>query len=146
MGLKIMMPPDVVNSVTGALIARQVLREIVNKAVRTPFDEHYFAVMMHKGGSGDLRHMSFNELAKMLSASTQSVHHYVADHMINGGARGGCKYCNGASQELKRLIVEEKDKDHGSEEPFSLWITVASISSAKRRVRPMTRANLQLSR
>ena len=130
-----MMPPEVVNSVTGALIARQVLREIVNKSVRTPFDEHYFAVMMHKGVSGDLQHMSFNSLARLLSRSTETVHHYLADHMIYGGARGGCKVCNGASKELKRLIVEEKGKDHGSEEPFSLWITVASISSAKRRPR-----------
>jgi len=130
-----MMPPDVVNSVTGALIARQVLREIVNKSVKTPYDEHYFAVMMHKGVSGDLQHMSFLSLAKMLSRSTETVHHYVADHMIYGSARGGCKVCNGASKELKTLIVEEKGKDHGSEEPFSLWITVASISSARRRSR-----------
>ena len=135
MGIKIMMPPEVVNSVTGALIARQVLREIVNKSVRTPFDEHYFAVMMHKGVSGDLQHMSFNSLARLLSRSTETVHHYLADHMIYGGARGGCKVCNAASEELKMLIVEEKDKDHGSEEPFSLWITVASISSAKRHPR-----------
>ena len=133
MGIKIVMPPDVVNSVTGALIAKQVLREIVNKSVKTPSDEHYFAVMMHKGGSGDLQHMSFLNLAKMLSRSTETVHHYLADHMIYGSARGGCKFCNGASKELRTLIVEEKEKDHGSEEPFSLWITVASISSAKRR-------------
>jgi hypothetical protein len=133
LGIKIMMPPEVVNSVTGALIARQVLREIVNKAVGTPADEHYFAVMMHKGGSGDLRPMSFGDLAKMLSRPTATVHHYIAEHMVSGSARGGCKVCNGASKELKKLIVEEKDKDHGSEEPFSLWITVASISSAKRR-------------
>ncbi len=133
MGIKIMMPPEVVNSVTGALIARQVLREIVSEAVRTPFDEHYFVVMMHKGVSGDLRRMTFIDLAKMLSSSTQTVHHYLADHMIHGSARGGCKYCNAASKELKKLIVEEKGKDHGSEEPFSLWITVASISSARTR-------------
>jgi len=128
-----MMPPEVVDSVTGALIARQVLREIVNKAVKTPLDEHYFAVMMHKGVSGDLKRMSFNDLAKMLSRPLPTVHHYIAEHMVSGSARGGCKLCNGASKELKRLIVEEKDKDHGSEEPFSLWITVASISSSKRR-------------
>ena len=133
MGIKIMMPPEAVNSVTGALIAKQVLREIVNNAVKTHNDEHYFAVMMHKGGSGDLRPMSFSDLAKMLSRPTSAVHHYVAEHMVSGSARGGCKVCNGASKELKKLIVEEKDKDHASEEPFSLWITVASISSAKRR-------------
>ena len=133
MGIKIMMPPEVVNSVTGALIARQVLREIVSKSVRTTSDEHYFAVMMHKGVSGDLRHLSFNDLAKLLSRPTPTVHHYIAEHMISGSARGGCKVCNAASKELKRLIVDEKDKDHGSEEPFSLWIAVSSASSARRR-------------
>jgi len=130
-----MMPPDAVNTVTGALIARQVLREIVNKAVSNHNDEHYFAVMMHKGGSGDIRPMSFGDLSKMLSRPTGTVHHYLAEHMISGSARGGCKVCNGASKELKKLIVEEKDKDHASEEPFSLWVTVAKISSAKRRSR-----------
>jgi len=133
MGIKIMMPPEVVNSVTGALIARQVLREIVSKSVRTPLDEHYFAVMMHKGISGDLRRMSFNDLAKLLSRPTPMVHHYIAEHMVRGSARGGCKLCRGASKELKQLIVEEKDKDHGSEEPFSLFVTLASISSSRRR-------------
>lgn len=136
MGIKIMMPPEVVNSVTGALIARQVLREIVNKAVKTSFDQHYFTVMMHKGVSGELRHMSFTDLARMLSCPTPTVHHYIAEHMVSGSARGGCKFCKGASKELKRLIVEEKEKDHGVEDPFSLWITVASISSARRRSGP----------
>jgi hypothetical protein len=133
LGIKIMMPPEVVNSVAGALIARQVLREIVNKAVKTPADEHFFAVMMHKGIAGDLRAMSFSDLAKMLSRPTPTVHHYLAEHMVSGSARGGCKVCNGASKELKRLIVEEKDRDHGGEAPFSLFVTLAAISSAKRR-------------
>ena len=128
-----MMPPEAINSAAGALIARQVLREIVSKTVKTPADEHYFAVMMHKGVSGELRHMSFTDLGKMLSRPTPTVHHYIAEHMVSGSARGGCKVCKGASKELKALIVEEKDKDHGVEDPFSLWITVASISSAKRR-------------
>jgi hypothetical protein len=128
-----MMPPEVVNGVTGALIARQVLREIVSKSVKTALDEHYFAVLMHKGVSGDLRRSSFSDLAKLLSRPTSTVHHYIAEHMVNGSARGGCKMCNGASKELKRLITEEKDKDHGSEDPFSLFITLASISSARTR-------------
>jgi hypothetical protein len=133
LGIKIMMPPEAINSAAGALIARQVLREIVNKTVKTPADEHYFAVMMHEGISDELRRMTFSDLAKMLSRPTSTVHHYIAEHMVNGSARGGCKVCRGASKQLKSLIVEEKDKDHGIEDPFSLWITVASISSAKRR-------------
>jgi hypothetical protein len=133
MGIKIMMPPEVVNSVTGALIARQVLREIVSKSVRTPQDEHYFAVMMHRGISGDLQRLSFNDLAKLMACPTQKVHHYIAEHMVNGSARGGCRVCKGASKELRDLIVEEKSKDRGVDDPFSLFITIASISSARRR-------------
>jgi hypothetical protein len=128
-----MMPPETVKSQTGALIARQVLREIVHNSVKTEFDEHYFAVMMHKGISGDMQHMSFNALAMLLSRPTPMVHHFIADHMVNGSARGGCKVCNGASQELKNLIFEEKDKDHGSEEPFALWVAMASVAQARRR-------------
>lgn len=106
---------------------------MVRNSVKTTSDEHYFAVMMHKGISGDMRHMSFNALAMLLSRSTPTVHHFIADHMVNGSARGGCEVCNGASKELKNLFVEEKDKDHGSEEPFSLWIAMASMAQAKRR-------------
>jgi len=127
-----MMPPEVINSAAGALITRHVLREIVRDAVATPIDRHYFAVMVHKGISADLQRMSFNDLAKLLSCQTETVHHYLADHMIYGGARGGCKVCNGASKQLKRLIVEEKRKDHGIEAPFSLFITMASIASERR--------------
>ncbi len=133
MGIKIMMPPEVVNSVAGALITRQVLREIVRKSVKTPLDEHYFAVMMHKGVSSDLQHLNFYDLAKLLSCPTSTVHHHIAEHMIYGSAPGGCKICNGASKQLKKLVVEEKHKDHGVEAPFSLFITLASISSEKRR-------------
>jgi hypothetical protein len=128
-----MMPSETVKSQTGALIARQLLREIVHNSVKTTSDEHYFAVMMHKGISGDMQHMSFNALAMLLSRSTPTVHHFIADHMVNGSARGGCEVCNGASKELKNLIFEEKDKNHGSEEPFSLWIAMASLAQAKRR-------------
>ncbi len=133
MGIKIMMPSDVVNSVAGALIAKQVLREIVRKSVKTPSDEHYFAVMMHKGVSDNLHRLTFYDLAKLLSCSTGNVHHLIADHMVYGSARGGCKVCNAASKQLKELIVEEKDKDHGGEDPLSLFILL-SAPYAKRRL------------
>jgi hypothetical protein len=132
LGIKIMMPPEVIDSVAGALIAKQVLREIVRKSVRTPDDEHYFAVVMHKGVSEALRHLSFNDLAKLLSCPNSRVHTHIAEHMISGSARGGCGICRGASKELKALIVEEKDKDHGRG-PFSLFIALPAASSARRR-------------
>lgn len=107
-----MMPPEVVDSVAGALIAKQVLHEIVRKAVKTPLDEHYFAVTVHKGVSADLQHLNFSDLAVLLSCPTARIHHLMAEHMVSGSARGGCQYCNGASKELKKLIVEEKRKPH----------------------------------
>lgn len=135
MGVKIMMPPEVVNSVAGALIAKQVLREIVRSAVKTPLDEHYFAVTMHKGVSENLQPLSFLDLAKLLSCSTGRVHKFIADHMIYGSARGGCKVCNGASRQLKELIVEEKYKDHGANDPLSLFILLGAASQKRRQAR-----------
>jgi hypothetical protein len=133
LGIKIMMPPEAMSSVAGILITKQVLGEIVRTAVRTPLDEHYFAVVMHKGVQGDLQRLSFKDLAKILSCSTSKVHRHVADHMVKGSARGGCKFCSGASRELKELIVEEKKKNHGSDGPFSLFIALSGVSSARRR-------------
>ena len=128
-----MMPPEVMDSVAGTLITKQVLREIVRRSVRTPSDEHYFAVVVHKGVSDELQHLTFKDLAKILGCSTSRIHTHIAEHMLDGSARGGCKVCNKASKDLRKLIVEEKDRDHASEEPFSLWVTVASISREKRR-------------
>lgn len=123
MAIRITMPPDVVDSVSGALIAKQVLGEIVKRAVKTPQDEHYFAVLMHKGVSEHLSHLTFNDIAAALSCPTSTVHHFMAEHMMSGSARGGCKVCNAASEELRQLIVEEKGKD-----PLSVTITLGSVS------------------
>ena len=124
-----MMPADAVQSVAGALAAKHVLREIVRTSVKTPSDEHYFAVMMHKGVSSSLHHLSFLDLAKLLSRPTTEIHRMITEHMLRGSARGGCRICNRASRALKEMIVEEKDKDHGSEDPFSLFIMLSSASS-----------------
>jgi hypothetical protein len=133
LGIKIMMPPEVMDSVAGTLITKQVLREIVRRTVRTPLDEHYFAVVMHKGVSGELQRLGFKDLAKILSCPTSRVHGHIAEHMVNGSARGGCKTCNGASKELKALVVEEKNKNHGSKGPLSLFIALSMVTAAKRR-------------
>ena len=106
---------------------------LLNGINHTPLDEHYFAVMMHKGISGDLKRLSFGDLATLLTCQTTTVHHMIAEHIVSGGARGGCKFCNGASRELKALIVEERSKNR-SEEPFSLFIAVSAIASQKRRL------------
>jgi hypothetical protein len=110
LGFKIMMPPEVVNDVADALSPKQELLDIVRKSVRTRLDEHYFAVMMHRGISDDLQPMSFSEIAKILSRRTPAVHHLIAQHMISGSARGGCKFCNGASKELKMVIAEQRTR------------------------------------
>lgn len=124
-----MMPPEAVDSAAGALIARQVLQEIVRKAVKTPLDEHYFVVMMHKGVPDDLHHLTFSDIAKLLACPTSAVHHIIADHIVSGSARGGCKMCNGASKELKTLIVEEKSR---RDDQLSVFMTLASASPAGR--------------
>ena len=131
MGIKIMMSPDVVDSVARALIAKQVLREIVRESVKTPLDEHYFAVTMHKGVSDNLQRLSFKDISKLLSCSNARVHQLVAEHTARGRARGGCKLCNGASEELKGLLVQEAGRRHGSREPLSLLVLLES--SAGRR-------------
>ena len=131
LGIKIMMSAEVMENVAGTLIAKHVLGEIVRKSVRTPSDEHYLVVVMHKGVSADLQHMSFRDLAEILSCPPGNVHAHIAEHMVAGSARGGCKICKGASRELKRLILEEKEKSKsGSPSPF---ITLGSVSPAVRR-------------
>jgi hypothetical protein len=131
--VKIMMPPEVMRSVAGALIARAVLREIVRRAVKTPMDEHYFAVLMHKGISEDLHHLSFGEVGKFLDCPNTTVHRYITEHMLEGSARGGCRFCNGASRGLKALIVDEKKRDRKTRDPFSVFIALDSVIAHRRR-------------
>ncbi len=127
-----MMPPDAVDSAAGALIAKQVLREIARSRVKTALDEHYFAVMLHKGVSRNLKHLTFVDISKLLGRPTASVHRMIADHMVNGSARGGCKLCNGASKELRALVVDDEIRMR-NDDPFSLFIMLSSFESTKRR-------------
>jgi len=132
--VKIMMPPEVMRSVAGALIAKAVLREIVRRAVKTPLDEHYFAVMMHKGISEDLHHLSFGDIAKLLDCPNTTVFRYVTEHMLEGSARGGCKFCNGAARGLKVLIVDEKKRDRKTRDPYSVFVALDRVTPSRRRV------------
>lgn len=132
--VKIMMPPEVMRSVAGALIAKAVLREIVRRAVKTPLDQHYFAVMMHKGISEDLHHLSFSEVAKLLDCPKTSVFRYVTEHMIEGSARGGCKFCNGAARGLKVLIIDEKKRDRKTRDPYSVFVALDRVTAPRRRM------------
>jgi hypothetical protein len=124
MGVKIWMTAEVINSVAGALIAKQVLREVVRRAVKTPLDQHYFVVTMHKGVSQDLRSLSFGDLSKLLDCPTTTIHRYVVEHMLNGSAPGGCKFCNGANKGLRRLVVVEKKRNRDKRDPFSVFVTL----------------------
>jgi hypothetical protein len=134
LGIKIMMPPDVVEGVAGALIAKQVLREIVRSHVKSAADEHYFVVMMHKGVSRGVQNLTFEDISKLLARPKSSIHRMIADHIVNGSARGGCGVCNGASSELRTLVVEEKIKAH-SQGPFSLFMLLSSYSPGRRPAR-----------
>jgi hypothetical protein len=131
--VKIMMPPEVMRSVAGALIAKAVLREIVRRAVKTPNDQHYFAVMMHRGISEDLHHISFGDLAKLMDCPKTTVHRYIAEHMLGGSARGGCVFCNGASRGLKALIVDERKRDGKTRDPYSVFVALDAVTAPRRR-------------
>ncbi len=131
--VKIMMPPEVMRSVAGALTAKAVLREIVRRAVKTPLDEHYFAVMMHRGISEDLHHLSFAEVGKLLDCPKTTVYRYITEHMLEGSARGGCKFCNGASRGLKALVIDEKRRDRRTRDPYSVFIALDSVLAPRRR-------------
>jgi hypothetical protein len=126
------MPPAAVmgSDDAGARIAKQAMEEIVRKSVMTPLDEHYLVVVLHKGISEELRHLRFSDIARLLSSPTTKVHAYIAEHMVGGSAPGGCKSCNGASRELKRLIFEESKKNHG-DDSFSIFATSRSRSVAR---------------
>lgn len=125
-----MMTPEVMDSVAGALITRQILQEIVRHSVKTEFDRHY-VVTMHKGVSQDLPRMSFTNLAKLLSCPKSAIHADIAEHMINGSKMGGCKVCHRASEGLKMQIVAEEDGRGGHERLVGL-ITVDSLKLSGR--------------
>src|SRR5207253_909851 len=108
-------------------------REIVRRAVKTPLDEHYFTVVMHRGISEDLHHISFGDLAKLLDCPRSTIHRYVAEHMWSGSARGGCVFCNGASKGLKALIIDERRRDKKTRDPYSVFIALDAVTAPRRR-------------
>ena len=125
MGIKIMTPPEEVDKVANALIAKAVLREIVRRVVKTPLDAHYFAVVLHKGVSHDLRSLGYADIAALLSLPAQTVQGYLSEHAKAEKAASGCRFCNGASRQLKALIKEEKKRKKGAD-PFSVFAPMAT--------------------
>lgn len=121
MGIKIMMSPEVVNSVAGALITKQVFREIARRSVRTPLDEHCFAAFAHQGLSRRLQPLGLGDIAKLLSCSPGRVQDLLAEHALHARARGACRVCRGASKELRGLLLKEKKTNRGIEEPLSVF-------------------------
>lgn len=134
MGMKVMMTPEVMSRVARELLAKQILGEVAKSAVKGPLDEHYFAVVAHKGVSDSLTGLSLADIAKLLSCQTETVRQNITDHAVYGRARRGCKVCNGASDELKDLIADEKDKDYSSGDSLSISVLLQA-SSGRRRAR-----------
>lgn len=133
MGIKIMMTPEDMSRVARELIAKQVLGGVAKSAVKGPLDEHYFAVVAHKGVSNGLTGLSLADIAKLLSCQTEAVRQYITDHTVYGRARRGCKACNGASDELKDLIADENDKDYSSGDSLSISVLLQASSALGRR-------------
>jgi hypothetical protein len=132
MGIKIMMPPDVMERIAGTLLTKHLLGEIVRSTVKTPFDQHYFTVVLHKGVSNELPHMLIRDVAKILGCPTSTVHRHIAEHAVYGSARGGCRLCMQASKELKAQIMTHELKGRGRTETPSpaLVMTFESVRSS----------------
>ena len=131
-----MMPPEVMTSVAGALIAKQVLGQIVQSSIKTPFDEHYFVVTIHKGVSKELPRMLLKDIGKLLSQPPSSIRRHVADHAVFGSAKGGCKICAEASPELKQQIqVHEDIAQNDTARVFApaFVMTIDSVRQSARR-------------
>jgi hypothetical protein len=54
--------------------------------------------------------------------------------MLEGSARGGCKFCNGAARGLKVLVVDEKKRDRKTRDPYSVFIALDRVTAPRRRV------------
>jgi len=113
MGMKIMMPPDVVAEVAESLSARRAVGEIASSSVRTEPDRHYLTVVLHKGLSPKVPSTRLSEIAKLLTCSTADANRYIAEHMVSPGPGASCTVCRRASKELKSKVRAEQKRKLG---------------------------------
>jgi len=125
MGIKIVMPPEEIDRVANALVAKAVLREMVRRLVSTPQDAHYFAVVLHRGLSDELRSLGYPDIAHLLACPTSDVQRFASEHARSERAKGRCAVCAKASRQLKNLMAEERKRRSG-DEPFSTFASMAA--------------------
>jgi hypothetical protein len=107
LAIKIMMTPEVIDRVATSLLSGAILKDLVASAVKKHSDEHYLVVTLHKGISARVPNRNFASIAKLLSCSTRTVHHYIAEHAVESLSKTGCGYCRHASRRLKAKIRTE---------------------------------------
>ena len=113
MGMKIMMPPEVVAEVAESLLARRALGEMARDSARPEADRHYLTVILHKGLSPKVPSTKLADIAKLLSCSTADVNRYMAEHMVSSGPGESCTVCRRASRELKAKVRAEQKRKLG---------------------------------
>ena len=113
MGMKIMMPPDVIADVAESLLARRALGEMARVSARPEPDRHYLTVVLHKGLSPKVPSTKLADIAKLLSCSTADVNRYMAEHMVSSGPGESCTVCRRASRELKAKVRAEQKRKLG---------------------------------
>lgn len=108
--VKILMTTEFIDRVATSMMSRAFLKDLVATTVKKHSDKHYLVVTLHKGISARVQNRSFAVIAKLLSCSTRTVHHYIAEHAVESLSKAGCSYCRHASRRLKARIKTESAK------------------------------------
>ncbi len=94
---------------------RLVLADMSRNLVKTPFDEHYFAVSAYGPYPKDTLKMGFRTVAKMLRRSPSEVQFHAVEHRELVLVDGVCPMCRFASSVLKRELEREREEAEGEE-------------------------------
>jgi hypothetical protein len=134
MGIKIMMPPDVMTSIAESLIVKHVIGELVRNSVKTESDQHYLTIVLHKGISSQVRSTTLRNIAKLLSCPTSVANHHIAEHFVSRNSGGQCTVCQQASTELRGRIQTMETTDEGKDSPsmLSVILTFDSVRTPSR--------------
>ncbi len=94
---------------------RLVLADMSRNLVKTPFDEHYFAVSAYGPYPKDTLRLSFRTVAKMLNRSPSEVQYHAVEHRELERMDGVCPMCRFASSVLKEELERERAEAEGEE-------------------------------
>ncbi len=94
---------------------RLVLADMSRNLVKTPFDEHYFAVSAYGPYPKDTLRLGFRTVAKMLNRSPSEVQFHAVEHRELELMDGVCPMCRFASSVLRRELEREREEAEGEE-------------------------------